>query len=85
MDFDDLISYTPEQKRLELSQIQREELQRIAQIGLERAAELKIETTLEQYLSSNIRIRGQDAPSTITPVSHKNGLDGAPCLNCPII
>ena len=55
-------------------------MQNIAQIGLERAAELKIETTLEQYLSTNIRIRGQDAPSTITSVSHKNGLDGAPCL-----
>ena len=46
-------------------------MQKIAQIGLERATELKIETTLEQYLSTNIRIRGQDAPSTITSVSHK--------------
>ena len=47
---------------------------------VKRATELNIETTLEQYLSTNIRIRGQDTPAAIGDLSLKKGLDGAPCL-----
>ena len=80
VDFDDLISYTPEQKKLELSQIQRKELRRLAQVGLKKANELKIETTLDQYLLRDTRIRGKDAPSTEKKSSKGNGLESAPCL-----
>ncbi len=80
VDFDDLISYTPEQRQLELSQTQRTELRNIALTGMERAKELKIETTLEQYISKDNRVRGHDSPSTEKNLPKGKGLDGAPCL-----
>ena len=86
VDFDDIIAYTPEQKKLVLTSVQRKELQSIAQKASDLANQYGIATTLEQYASTEQRIRGQDAPSSVpfftknTNKSEFQGLEFAPCF-----
>lgn len=75
IDFDSLIAYRPEQKKLELDSRQQNELSLIAQEAANLAEELGIQTTLQNFIQKE-RISRNTPPSA----GLKEGLAGAPCL-----
>lgn len=76
IDFDSLIAYHPEQKKLELTLEQENELSEIAQAAEQLAIELGIQTTLQNFIKKERITRGVSPPKAGT----KKGLGGAPCL-----
>jgi MoaA/NifB/PqqE/SkfB family radical SAM enzyme len=76
VDFDALMAYRPEQKKLLLNHSQQQELQNEATKALALAQELNIESTLENFVHQSRTTRGTTLPSAIK----KEGMLGAPCL-----
>lgn len=75
IDFDALIAYRPEQKRLVLTPQQAAALPDIAAQALALADELGIDTTLQHFIGTT-RQRGSTPP----PAAAGDGIKGAPCL-----
>ncbi len=82
IDFDSLIAYTPDQKKLQLSAEERAQVPNVAKEAIEVAKQLGIQTTLGNFLDdANLRRGDRDIVIDTAPITTSSSpFAAAPCL-----